>query len=134
MQDISFVSRGLRKGRRSTCFWGNFSPVFRVQSGGCAFTLPQKENGTQGEQRVSLFPSKFGAKIWHITHLKEQDFRVTITKTFWFGTALEFLPIEKANEIYTLAVTMNAEEIRAAFHAGVKLGVQLMLEVEQEDG
>ena len=51
-----------------------------------------------------------------------------------FGTALEFLPIEKANEIYTLAVTMNAEEIRAAFHAGVKLGAQLMLEVEQEDG
>ena len=47
---------------------------------------------------------------------------------------MEFLPIEKANEIYTLAVTMNAEEIRAAFHAGVKLGAQHMLEVEQEDG
>ena len=50
-----------------------------------------------------------------------------------FGTALEFLPVEKANEIYTLAVIMNAGETRAAFHAGVKLGVQLMLEVEKED-
>ena len=49
------------------------------------------------------------------------------------GTALEFLPVEKANEIYTLAVIMNAGETRAAFHAGVKLGVQLMLEVEKED-
>lgn len=29
---------------------------------------------------------------------------------------------------------MNAEETRAAFHAGVKLGVQLLLEVQQEDG
>ena len=47
---------------------------------------------------------------------------------------MEFLPIEKANEIYTLAVTMNAEEIRAAFHAGVKLGIQLMLEAQREDG
>ena len=50
-----------------------------------------------------------------------------------FAEALEFLPIEKANEIYILAVTMNAEETRAAFHAGLKLGIQLMLEVEQED-
>ncbi|MGO5188834.1 hypothetical protein ACTQ14_11165 [Oscillospiraceae bacterium LCP21S3_E10] len=46
---------------------------------------------------------------------------------------MEFLPVEKANEIYTLAVTMNAEETRAAFHASLKLGIQLMLEVEQED-
>ena len=50
-----------------------------------------------------------------------------------FGTALEFLPVEKANEIYTDSVIMNAGETRAAFHAGVKLGVQLMLEVEKED-
>lgn len=50
-----------------------------------------------------------------------------------FGTAFEFLPVEKANEIYTTAVTMHAGETRAAFHAGVKLGVQLMLEVEKED-
>ena len=46
---------------------------------------------------------------------------------------MEFLTVEKANENYTLAVTMNAEEARAVFHAGVKLGVQLMLEVEKED-
>lgn len=51
-----------------------------------------------------------------------------------FGAALECLPVEKANEIYTLAVTMNAEEARAAFHTGVKLGVQLMLEAQREDG
>ena len=50
-----------------------------------------------------------------------------------YAEALEFLTVEKANEIYTLAVTMNAEEARAVFHAGVKLGVQLMLEVEKED-
>ena len=50
-----------------------------------------------------------------------------------FGAALESLPIDLINKIYTLAVTMNAEETRAAFHAGVKLGVQLMLEVEKED-
>ena len=42
--------------------------------------------------------------------------------------------VPKANEIYTLAVTMNAEETRAAFHAGVKLGIQLMPEVQREDG
>ena len=47
-----------------------------------------------------------------------------------YAETLEFLPVEKANEIYT----MNAEETRAAFHAGLKLGIQLMLEVEQEDG
>ena len=50
-----------------------------------------------------------------------------------YAETLEFLPVEKANEIYTLAVTMNAEETRAAFHASLKLGIQLMLEVEQED-
>ena len=50
-----------------------------------------------------------------------------------YAETLEFLPVEKANEIYTLAVTMYAEETRAAFHAGVKLGVQLMLEVQRED-
>ena len=50
-----------------------------------------------------------------------------------FGTALEFLNDAATNEIYTLAVIMNAGETRAAFHAGVKLGVQLMLEVEKED-
>lgn len=50
-----------------------------------------------------------------------------------FSAALDVLPIDQINEIYTLAVSMNAEEIRAAFHAGVKLGVQLMLEVHQED-
>lgn len=50
-----------------------------------------------------------------------------------FSAALDALPIDKINEIYTLAVSMNAEETRAAFHAGVKLGVQLMLEVQRED-
>lgn len=50
-----------------------------------------------------------------------------------FGAALDALPIDQINEIYTLAVSMNAEKIRAAFHAGVKLGVQLMMEVQRED-
>ena len=50
-----------------------------------------------------------------------------------FSAALDALPIDKINEIYTLAVFMNAEETRAAFYAGIKLGIQLMLEVHQED-
>lgn len=143
---------------------------------------------TGGAAAFPVFAQVWSEQFWHITHLKEQVFGVTITKTFggaamknlienlksdiksnpakfcsdsdvpvldtlyWhycedvgietpesktanakFGTALEFLPVEKANEIYTLAVIMNAGETRAAFHAGVKLGVQLMLEVEKED-
>lgn len=50
-----------------------------------------------------------------------------------FSDALDALPIDQINEIYTLAVSMNAEETRAAFHAGAKLGVQLVLEVQRED-
>lgn len=113
------------------CF---FACIPRTERERCVHLTAERKRHIGRTTAIPVFTQVWSEKFWHITHLKEQAFRVTITKTFWFGTALEFLPIEKANEIYTLAVTMNAEEIRAAFHAGVKLGVQLMLEVEQEDG
>lgn len=44
--------RVLIQGSRTPCFWGNYSPVCREQGGGCAFTPPQKEKGTQSQQRL----------------------------------------------------------------------------------
>lgn len=47
-----------------------------------------------------------------------------------FNAALEFLSTEKTNEIYLLAIALSAETERAAFISGVKLGVQLVMEME----
>ncbi len=47
-----------------------------------------------------------------------------------FNEALEFLSTEKMNEIYLLAIALSAEAERVAFISGVKLGVQLTMEVE----
>lgn len=47
-----------------------------------------------------------------------------------FNAALEFLSTEKINEIYLLAIALSAEAERAAFICGVKLGVQLTMEME----
>lgn len=47
-----------------------------------------------------------------------------------FNAALDFLSTEKINEIYLLAIALSAEAERAAFISGVKLGVQLAMEME----
>ena len=47
-----------------------------------------------------------------------------------FNTALEFLSTEQTNEIYLLAIALSAETERAAFISGVKLGVQLAMELQ----
>lgn len=44
--------------------------------------------------------------------------------------ALDFLPVEKINEIYLLAIALSAESERAAFISGVRLGVQLAMETQ----
>lgn len=47
-----------------------------------------------------------------------------------FNKALEFLSTEKTTEIYLLAIALSAEAERAAFICGVKLGVQLAMEIK----
>ena len=45
---------------------------------------------------------------------------------------LKFLPEKKRNEIYSLAGTLCAEYESIDFIAGLQLGAQLMLELQQE--
>ena len=170
-------------------FGAFFACAPRTERGMCIHLTAERKGQTGRTTGFPVFVDVRNTRIWHITHLKEQVFRVTITKTFggaamknlienlksdiksnpakfcsdsdvpvldtlyWhycedvgietpesktanamFGAALESMPIDLINKIYTLAVTMSAEETRAAFRAGVKLGVQLMLEVQREDG
>ena len=70
---------------------------------------------------------------WHYCEDVGIDSPESKTAKSNFNAALESLPIDLINRIYTLAVTMNAEETRVAFHAGVKLGVQLMMEVQRKN-
>lgn len=170
----------------------DFGVFFRLcsenRAGDVHSSYRRKKMAHRANNWFSCFRWSMEQKSWHITHLKEQAFRVTITKTFWrcchethhwknqirspnqpssllqwqcradsghallahcedvgietpesktansnFNAALETLPIDLINRIYTLAVTMNAEETRAAFHAGVKLGAQLMMEVQRKN-
>ena len=45
---------------------------------------------------------------------------------------LQFLPEKKRDEIHSLAGTLCAEHESIAFIAGLQLGAQLMLELQQE--
>lgn len=70
---------------------------------------------------------------WHYCEDEGIESPESREATKQFNDSLNFLSVEKINEIYTLAIKMSIEQERAAFIAGLKLGVQLVLELQTEE-
>ncbi|MGM9669304.1 MAG: hypothetical protein ACI3VZ_06075 [Faecousia sp.] len=70
---------------------------------------------------------------WHYTEYHTMTNAKTKQASQNLSTYLQFLPPKKRDTIYCLASTLCAEHESIAFIAGLQLGAQLMLELQQSD-
>lgn len=70
---------------------------------------------------------------WHYTEYHTMTNTKTKQASQNFSAYLQFLPPKKRDTIYCLASTLCAEHESIAFIAGLQLGAQLMLELQQSD-
>ena len=70
---------------------------------------------------------------WHYTECHTMTNEKTKQASRNLSAYLRFLPPKKRDAIYCLASTLCAEHESIAFIAGLQLGAQLMLELQQSD-
>ena len=70
---------------------------------------------------------------WHYTECHTMTNEKTKQASRNLNAYLRFLPPKKRDAIYCLASTLCAEHESRAFIAGLQLGAQLMLELQQSD-
>lgn len=70
---------------------------------------------------------------WHYTECHTMTNEKTKQASRELISYLRFLPAKKRDAIYCLASTLCAEHESIAFIAGLQLGAQLMLELQQSD-
>ena len=70
---------------------------------------------------------------WHYTECHAMTNEKTKQASRNLSAYLQFLPPKKRDAVYCLASTLCAEHESIAFIAGLQLGAQLMLELQQSD-
>ena len=94
-------------------------------------TLEQhyKQNLPNCENEESVLDTLY----WHYTECYTMTNEKTKQASRNLNAYLRFLPPKKRDAIYCLASTLCAEHESIAFIAGLQLGAQLMLELQQSD-
>ena len=70
---------------------------------------------------------------WHYTEYHTMTNAKTKQASQNLSACLQFLPPKKRDTIYCLTSTLCAEHESTAFIAGLQLGAQLMMELQQSD-